>query len=82
MPEDVHSRRGKMGFPVPFNQWLNKPDFKEYVFTTILNSNFSNSIYFNRQEFEKDTITFNNFDRSLWAVLCLSEWSKNIVFEN
>lgn len=81
LPEYVYNRKGKMGFPVPFNEWLNKPEFKEFVFNTILNSNFSNSVYFNKRNFEKDTMTYNNFDRSLWAVLCLSEWSKNVSME-
>ena len=69
-----------MGFPVPLNSWLKDENFKNFVFETILTSNFANSTYFNKEQFEKDSLNFDNFDRSLWAVLCLSEWSKKINF--
>jgi asparagine synthase (glutamine-hydrolysing) len=80
LPEKVSKRKTKMGFPVPLNSWLKDESFKNFVFETILTSNFANSIYFNKEQFEKDSLNFDNFDRSLWAVLCLSEWSKKIKF--
>ena len=78
LPDKVANRKGKMGFPVPLNDWMQKKEFKDFVFDTILNSQFANSDYFNKSEFEKDNINFEKFDRSLWAVLCISEWSKKI----
>lgn len=80
LPQSVFARKSKMGFPVPFNDWLKKPDFKDFVFETILTSSFSNSSYFNKTTFEADVLNFESFDRSLWAVLCLSEWSKKLEF--
>ena len=80
LPEKVSKRKTKMGFPVPLNSWLKDENFKNFVFETILTSNFANSTYFNKEQFEKDSLNFDNFDRSLWAVLCLSEWSKKINF--
>ena len=29
----------------------------------------------NKKEFQKDITVFDTFDRSIWAILCLSEWS-------
>ena len=80
LPERVALRREKMGFPVPFNDWLKIPEFKDYVFDTILLSSFANSKYFELKEFEKDLLSFENFDRSIWAILCLSEWSNKSSF--
>ena len=78
LPDKVANRKEKMGFPVPLNDWMQKKEFKDFVFDTILNSQFANSDYFNKSEFEKDNLNFEKFDRSLWAVLCISEWSKKI----
>lgn len=78
LPEEVFSRRSKMGFPVPLNSWFQQKRFKEFVFETIMSSNFANSKYFDKNQFENDKLNLNNFDRSLWAVLCLSEWSNKI----
>ena len=64
-----------MGFPVPLNDWLNIPIFKEFVLDTIMNSKFANSNYFQKDEFEKSILNFETFDRAIWAVLCVSEWS-------
>ena len=75
LPEKVSLRKEKMGFPVPFNDWLNIPQFKEFVLETILNSTFANSDYFKKKEFEKSVLNFESFDRSIWAILCISEWS-------
>ena len=80
LPERVALRKEKMGFPVPFNDWLKIPEFKDYVFDTILLSSFANSKYFELKEFEKDLLSFENFDRSIWAILCLSEWSNKSSF--
>ena len=38
LPNNVSLRKEKMGFPVPLNDWLNIPVFKEFVLNTILNS--------------------------------------------
>lgn len=80
LPEKVALRKGKMGFPVPFNDWLEIPEFKDYVFDTILLSRFAKSKYFELKKFEKELLSFENFDRSIWAILCLSEWSNRISF--
>ncbi len=78
LPKKVHERREKMGFPVPLNDWMEKKEFKNFVMDTITESNFANSKYFNKKEFEKDITQFDTFDRSIWAILCLSEWSNKI----
>tara|TARA_B100000427_G_scaffold329655_1_gene346865 strand:+ start:3421 stop:5280 length:1860 start_codon:yes stop_codon:yes gene_type:complete len=75
LPKEVHERKEKMGFPVPLNDWMEKKDFKNFVMDTITLSNFGNSKYFNKKEFEKDVTVFDTFDRSIWAILCLSVWS-------
>tara|TARA_B100001121_G_C18579332_1_gene568900 strand:- start:374 stop:1009 length:636 start_codon:yes stop_codon:yes gene_type:complete len=75
LPDKVSLRKEKMGFPVPLNDWLNIPIFKEFVLDTIMNSKFANSDYFQKDEFEKSILNFETFDRAIWAVLCVSEWS-------
>ena len=40
-----------------------------------MNSKFANSDYFQKDEFEKSILNFETFDRAIWAVLCVSEWS-------
>ncbi len=75
LPKKVHDRKEKMGFPVPLNDWMQKKEFKNFVMDTIDESNFANSKYFNKKEFQKDITVFDTFDRSIWAILCLSEWS-------
>ena len=49
--------------------------FKEFVLITIMNSKFANSNYFKKMNLKNQFLIFETFDRAIWAVLCVSEWS-------
>lgn len=75
LPQNVVERKEKMGFPVPFTEWLKIEEFKDFVFSTILESEFFNSDYIDNSKLNLKTLKVQDFDRSLWGLLCISEWA-------
>ena len=76
LPENIIERKNKMGFPVPINEWLQDQTFKQFVVDTIKDSPLFDLGIFNYEIIIKDLSKINDFDRSLWGLLCLSQWFK------
>ncbi len=77
LPADVQWRRGKMGFPTPYQIWLSGPLFKETQ-TRILDSALIRAGYLDRDRVEKHLAEHRQGTRrhtgSIWKWLCLSMW--------
>jgi asparagine synthase (glutamine-hydrolysing) len=69
VPDKILKRRDKMGFPVPFNEWMNNKDSKLKEFITESLKNGLNEAIFS-------SATAKTFDRSMWGRLSLSLWQK------
>ena len=76
LPKNIIERKNKMGFPVPINEWLQDQTFKQFVVDTIKDSPLFDLGIFNYEIIIKDLSKINDFDRSLWGLLCLSQWFK------
>ena len=79
LPLSVHSRKDKMGFPVPLDEWIKNSEFKEFIIDIIKNSKISEEKIFNEKVIIKELTDNNFFDRSLWGLICLSEWYNSRV---
>jgi len=79
LPQKIISRKDKMGFPVPLNEWIKEnKKVRDFVFGAILESNFTREI-FNLQEVEKILSSPKPFSRSVWGIMCLSLWSDTFM---
>ena len=79
LPQKIVSRKDKMGFPVPLNEWIQESrKVRDFVFGTILESNFTGEI-FNLQEVEKILSSPKPFSRSVWGIMCLSLWHDTFI---
>ena len=73
---DSFAASGVDGFPVPINEWLQDQTFKQFVADTIKDSPLFELGIFDYEIIIKDLSKINDFDRSLWGLLCLSQWFK------
>jgi asparagine synthase (glutamine-hydrolysing) len=76
LPNDVVSRKNKMGFPVPLNEWLQK-DLKEFINDLFHSQRFKYRSYFNQEEILKGLNFENKFGRKIWGLLSLEIWHQN-----
>jgi asparagine synthase (glutamine-hydrolysing) len=67
VPQDILDRRDKMGFPVPFAEWLKEPRFYEYVSSTLEDSALA-------QSFAPQTL--EHFGRDTWGAFSLAIWER------
>tara|TARA_B100001250_G_scaffold413364_1_gene447251 strand:+ start:2135 stop:3979 length:1845 start_codon:yes stop_codon:yes gene_type:complete len=79
LPASVYSRKDKMGFPVPLDEWIKNREFKEFIIDIIKNSKISEEKIFNEEMIINEIKENNFFDRSLWGLICLSEWYNSRV---
>jgi asparagine synthase (glutamine-hydrolysing) len=73
LPPELMQRRDKMGFPVPFNEWLSG-DIREFV-----GDIFSSQAARHREFFDGQAILANftkteRFSRKVWGLLSLELW--------
>ncbi|RNC66004.1 MAG: asparagine synthase (glutamine-hydrolyzing) [Desulfuromonadales bacterium] len=73
LPEAILERKDKMGFPTPFNDWVNggASDFVMDTFSTARATN--RELIDNRMVLEKLSGE-SKFGRNIWGLLCLEIW--------
>ena len=72
VPDSILGRRDKMGFPVPFNEWLKQDStLKDYVVSAL--DNPLHDFVFGKWDKDAELV----FDRSMWGRLSLSLWQAN-----
>jgi asparagine synthase (glutamine-hydrolysing) len=74
VPEEVFSRKDKMGFPVPLNEWYGQPAVREFINDTLLGQRARERGWINPQGLEKNLSGEPNFSRGIWGMLCLELW--------
>ncbi|HZT44799.1 MAG TPA: asparagine synthase (glutamine-hydrolyzing) [Gaiellaceae bacterium] len=75
LPAEIVKRRDKMGFPVPFGEWI-KGELRDFVLDTFT-SESARRPYFNpRFDIEAMLQREGMFGRNVWALLCLELWQQ------
>jgi asparagine synthase (glutamine-hydrolysing) len=77
VPESVFNRTDKMGFPVPLQEWLNRPGIVR---------DFAGDVFSSQRALSRDFIDNrvslaglddeNKFGRKVWGILCLELWQQ------
>lgn len=75
LPESVRKRTDKMGFPVPFNQWI-KGEAKEFIYDVFNSEKARNRQLINNREVYRKIETEGDFGRNIWGMLCLELWQR------
>jgi asparagine synthase (glutamine-hydrolysing) len=75
VPDSIASRKDKMGFPVPLQEWMRGPA-RDYVGDV-----FSSQAALGRELFDNRRVVQglereNRFGRQTWGLLCLELWQR------
>ena len=75
LPESIKKRTDKMGFPIPFNQWI-KNEAKDFIYD-IFNSEkaYSRQLIDNKKVYKKIE-NESDFGRNIWGMLCMELWQR------
>jgi len=73
LPESITSRKNKMGFPVPLNEWL-QGELKDFIFDIFTSQKAKQRSYFNHKEILNSLQNEPKFGRKLWGLLSLEIW--------
>lgn len=72
LPQTVLSRKDKMGFPVPLNEWI-KGELRDFVGDLFTRSQCHRP-YFNREAILRGLDGESQFGRKVWGLLSLEIW--------
>lgn len=77
LPESIVNRTDKMGFPVPFHEWVTRPGIVQEFVKDVLSSRqaLSRHLVDNRKVLE-GLAKEPKFGRRLWGLLCLELWQQ------
>lgn len=78
LPKEITQRKDKMGFPTPFNLWMNGP-LKDYVLDTLTSQKARSRGIFKADEIEKMMNGKDSYGRELWGALNLEVWHKQFI---
>jgi asparagine synthase (glutamine-hydrolysing) len=73
LPNEILERRDKMGFPVPFNDWLGS-ELKEFIGDIFNSDKAKTRGYFNSEEILRGLKYEGKFGRKVWGLLSLELW--------
>lgn len=75
LPQSIRSRKDKMGFPVPLNDWM-KNELKDFVGDVFLTGARRNREYFNSDVILNGITREGKFSRKTWGLLSLELWQQ------
>lgn len=80
LPESIQNRKDKMGFPIPLNQWIQKPGpVRDFVNDTFRSEACRNRPYFNTEAIKQALDSETTFGRKIWGLLCLELWHRQFI---
>ncbi len=78
LPQEVLSRKDKMGFPVPFVEWMQGP-LKGFASDILLGESARRRGIYNESGIAELLKGERRFGRSLWGLLCLEVWFQTFI---
>jgi asparagine synthase (glutamine-hydrolysing) len=78
LPQEVMSRKDKMGFPVPFVEWMRGP-LKDFASEVLLGEEARRRGIYNQSGIVELLGGERRFGRSLWGLLCLEVWFQTFI---
>ena len=82
LPSSILNRKDKMGFPVPFKEWMVKGIVRDFVGDTLLSKKSINRNIYSKTALEKMIDSNGIGGRQLWGALSLELWHKSYIDEN
>ncbi len=79
VPDEIHQRRDKMGFPVPLSQWYRQEPVRSFVKETLLGAKAQSRKMFNTQQVGALLDTERDYGRGLWGLLNLELWMQQFL---
>jgi asparagine synthase (glutamine-hydrolysing) len=77
LPASIRSRRDKMGFPVPLNDWFRESErVREFVLDVLSSQNACNRDLVDNRRAVASLGREARFGRKLWGLLCLELWQR------
>lgn len=78
VPEKILSRKDKMGFPVPLNEWFAGP-LKDFVHDILLSKSAKERGIFTEKGLSYLLKPQQPYGRALWGALCLELWFREFI---
>lgn len=75
LPDSIKKRTDKMGFPIPFNQWI-KNEAKDFVYDVLGSQSALNRQLIDNKKVIRKMEAESDFGRSIWGVLCIELWQQ------
>ncbi|NJD36167.1 MAG: asparagine synthase (glutamine-hydrolyzing) [Betaproteobacteria bacterium] len=79
VPASILKRKDKMGFPVPFSEWLKGGPVHDFVGDTLLGQRSRERGLFRHAALERLIQAEGRFGRQLWGALCLELWHQTFI---
>ncbi len=75
LPSEVMDRTDKMGFPVPLNDWIDRPGpTRDFVMDTLRSEAATNREFFDNQRVADSIDGESRFGRTVWGMLSIELW--------
>jgi asparagine synthase (glutamine-hydrolysing) len=81
LPNEILNRKDKMGFPVPFNDWLGN-ELKDLIHDTFNSQNAKSRDYINTDIIIKNLEENSAYGRKIWGLFSLELWNKRFLDEH
>ena len=78
IPEEIRCRKHKVGFPVPFSQWMRGP-LKNFAKNLLLSKRSIDRGIFRPEAVKRAIDNSSTFDRELWGIMCLETWFRVMI---
>jgi len=78
LPDSILDRKDKMGFPVPFVEWMKGPA-KDFLVDILSTTSAQNRDYFNNRLALEKIQGESAFGRNIWGLLSLELWQKQFI---
>ena len=82
LPSKIIDREDKMGFPVPFKEWMTKGIVRDFVGDTLLSGKSFNRNIYDKKALENMIDNQGVGARQLWGALCLELWHQLFIDGN
>lgn len=79
LPSEIAKRKDKMGFPVPFTEWVRKEPVRSFVLDILTSQRVSERGIFSPSEIERHVGRERPFGRALWGALNLELWFRSYI---